>query len=294
MKFSAGHPTLYDIRSHIHSEWKLDTPPAVGAIDQRHVTNYMGSSFDTKRALARPSNKIKTSFFKLFPWTADFEVGRESSFTAVWVKLHNLPLYYFNETALHRLGSLLGTVLKIHLSTINLTQQAYAKVCIEMDVSKPFLDTLWIGKSTKYGWTIELEYEGNHASCDYCGILGRTVGLCRKKREDHGKVKSSKGQDYIPTAQAKPNDKPGPSVKWVAKTVEAKSLKESQGMLLPKEVDKDIATQSTVVQGEDSQSKQVEILTRPHDAVNENTRQTLSKIGLIVDPETQSSPNNLI
>lgn len=65
-------------------------------------------------------------------------------------------------------------------------------------------------------------------------------------------------------------------------------------MLLPKEVDKDIATQSTVVQGEDSQSKQVEILTRPHDAVNENTRQTLSKIGLIVDPETQSSPNNLI
>lgn len=34
MKFSAGHPALYEIRSHIHSEWKLDSPPAVKTIDK--------------------------------------------------------------------------------------------------------------------------------------------------------------------------------------------------------------------------------------------------------------------
>lgn len=191
----------------------MDSHPAVGVIDQHHVTIHMGSSTDTNRALARSCNKVKSSLHRLFRWTPDFEIGRESSFTAVWVKMFHLPLHYFNESALHLLGSLLGTVLKIHTSTVNLTQQYYAKVCIEMDVSKPFLNTLWIGTSKEYGWTIELEYEGNHAYCDYCGILGHTVGLCQKKREDHGKAKSVKGKEKMPSEQAKTNQKLGPSEK---------------------------------------------------------------------------------
>lgn len=217
MKFSAGRPTPYAIRSHIHSEWKLDAAPAVGVIDHRHVSIHMASAADTKRALARPSNKINTNLYRLFRWTPDFEVGRESSFTAVWVKMHNLPLHYFNETALHRLGSLLGTVLTIHSSTINLTQQAYAKVCIEMDVAKPFADNLWIGTSKEYGWTIELEYEGNHAYCDYCGILGHTIGLCKKKRAEKGKAKVTNRKDFNSQNQANASNISGQSEQWVAK-----------------------------------------------------------------------------
>lgn len=79
----------------------------------------------------------------------NFEVGRESSFTAVWVKMSNLPLHYFNESALHRLGSLLGTILKIPSSTVNLRQHSYAKACSEMDVSKPFVESLWIGAESR-------------------------------------------------------------------------------------------------------------------------------------------------
>lgn len=197
MKFAAGHPTLYDIRSLIHSEWKLEYPPAVGVLDKHHITIHLGSSSDTKRALACKTNKVKSSYFRLFRWTADFEVGRESSFTAVWVKMHNIPLHYFNESAVHRLGSLIGTVLSIHPSTLNLTQQAYAKVCVELDVSKPFMESVWIGTSKEYGWSIDLEYEGNHAYCDYCGILGHTMGLCKKKREDNGKTKTSRGKEKL-------------------------------------------------------------------------------------------------
>lgn len=48
MKFSAGHPHLYDARSCIHSEWNLEHPPTVGIIDQRHVTIHMASASVTK------------------------------------------------------------------------------------------------------------------------------------------------------------------------------------------------------------------------------------------------------
>lgn len=74
--------------------------------------------------------------------TRDFEMGKESSLAVVWVKFYNLPLHYFNEALLYKLGSLLGTVLHIHSSTLALTQQSFAKVCIEIDLAKPFLDTL--------------------------------------------------------------------------------------------------------------------------------------------------------
>lgn len=105
----------------------------------------MGSAAGMKRALAQDSNMMKTSIFRLFRWSPDFEIGKQSTLVAVWMKFFNLPLDYYNEVALHKLGSLLGNLLCIHHSTLGLMNQISAKACIEMDVSKLFLDKLWIG-----------------------------------------------------------------------------------------------------------------------------------------------------
>lgn len=56
-----------------------------------------------------------------------------------------------------------------------------------MDVTQPFLDKLWIGTSKDNGWPITVEYEGNNALCNYCGLLGHTIGLGRKKCDVKGK-----------------------------------------------------------------------------------------------------------
>lgn len=93
MKFSSGKPRLEEIRAHIASTWNLDAPPAVGYLDPLHVTINMASPADTRMALARPSNKINNSMFRLFRWTPDFEIGKESSIVAVWVKFYGLPLH---------------------------------------------------------------------------------------------------------------------------------------------------------------------------------------------------------
>lgn len=195
MKFSAGRPSLQDIRSHIAAEWQLASPPAVGLLDPRHVTIHMGSFADTTRALSRNSNRIQNSLFRLFRWSPDFKIGKDSSMAAVWVKLHNLPLQYYNETSLHRIGSVIGTVLRICPRTLDFTQQMYARVCIELDVSKPLLEKIFIGITKEHGWYQEIEYEGNHAYCSYCGLLGHMAGLCRKKRQDNGKTIVTENKD---------------------------------------------------------------------------------------------------
>lgn len=151
MKFSTGKPRLEEIGAHIASSWNLESPPAVGYLDPRHVTLNMASPADTRMALARPSNKINNSIFLLFRWTLDFEIGKESSIVAVWVKFYNLPLHYYNEASLRRLGSTIENVLRVDNYTLDLRHQVYEIVCIELDITKPFLEQRWIGTSSEHG-----------------------------------------------------------------------------------------------------------------------------------------------
>lgn len=55
----------------------------------------------------------------------------------------------------------------------------YAPLCIELDVSKPLLDKLYIGINKETRWYQENEYEGNNAYSSYCGLLGHMAGLCQ-------------------------------------------------------------------------------------------------------------------
>lgn len=194
---------------------KLEMQPAVGE-NPRHITLHMGSLADAKRALSRTSNKTKTSLFRLFKQTPEFEVGKDSFLAAVWVKLYKLPLHYFNEASLLRLGSLLGTVLRIHPVRWR-SRNNDMQSCIEMDVSKPFTETLWIGTSKEYGWEVSVEYEGNQAYCDYCRLLGHTIGLCHKKRQIQGKQIDEEIQAKQPIVNTVKGSKNRDGEKWVAK-----------------------------------------------------------------------------
>lgn len=198
----------------LHLNGNLSTFQQSGNLthDPRQVTIHMGSATDTKRALALTTNKIKSSLFRLFRWTPEFEVGKDSAIATVLVKLYNLPLHYFDEASLVWLGSLLSTVLHIHPSTLALTSQQYAKICVEMDVSKPFLKNLWIGTLKEYEWMVSLEYEGNQAYCTYCGLLGHMEGLCRKNRNVQGNNNLVATKEKLTN-----NNKTSKTREWVAK-----------------------------------------------------------------------------
>lgn len=147
---------------------------------------------DTQKALSMASNKTKNYLFRLFRWSPNFEIGKDSSVAAVWVKNFNLPLQYFNESALVRMGSVLDTILRICPNMCNLSQQIYARMCIEIDVSKPLMESFFVGTSQESHWMVYLECKGNNAYCTHCGLLGHMVGLCWKKYPHLEKTNSTK------------------------------------------------------------------------------------------------------
>lgn len=137
---------------------------------------------------------------------------------AVWVKFYNLPLQFFNESALIRMGSPLSTVLHIFPNTVNLSQHIDARMCIEIDVSKPLLTSFFMGTSKEDNGTVFLEYEGNNTYCTNCGLLGHTIGLCGKKYPHLAQKTSDKGQDTTQKTGKQKGKKPKVTYKEVEKT----------------------------------------------------------------------------
>ncbi|OVA08691.1 hypothetical protein BVC80_5041g1 [Macleaya cordata] len=85
LKFSAGRPSLNDIRSHISLHWGLSCNPVVGLIDPRHVLLKLTSEADVIKTMVREKKHIKGFWFRLFRWTSSFDPRKDSSLASVWV-----------------------------------------------------------------------------------------------------------------------------------------------------------------------------------------------------------------
>lgn len=111
---------------------------------------------------------------------------------------------------------------------------------------------------------IDVEYEGNHAYCSYCGLLGHTVGLCRKKRQAQGKAPmEGTNKESSEEIQAKNTTKE--RTQWTVKTKSGTNQKPNQNDLdAPRE-----------------------ILKKPEGRINEVTRQALKNVGLISDEDNE-------
>lgn len=62
---------------------------------------------------------------------------RETPHAAIWVQFHNLPVEFWEGETLETIAGQLGTLIKIDEFTSNLVRSKYARVCINIDLSKP-------------------------------------------------------------------------------------------------------------------------------------------------------------
>ncbi|KAI7983905.1 hypothetical protein LOK49_LG15G00480 [Camellia lanceoleosa] len=57
--------------------------------------------------------------------------------TAIWVQFPELPIEYYQDKVLFAIAKSLGKPLKIDWTTAMATRGKFARICIEMDLSKP-------------------------------------------------------------------------------------------------------------------------------------------------------------
>lgn len=141
------------------------------------------------------------------------------------------------------------------------------------------------------GWFVE--YEGNHAFCQYCGLLGHTIGLCRKKREVQGKAKMDEGTQNVNQLPAQNSQKIPFKGQWVAKDGSANI---SQAVTTNNQNNKDENQKQS--DGGFTQER-VTILKKSNVGANSDSRRVLLEAGLISPPNLElsqqtTSPNPVL
>ncbi|KAM1032357.1 hypothetical protein ACFX2C_036031 [Malus domestica] len=107
-------------------------------------------------------------------WRAGFDPHSESiNRMAVWVRIVGLHIEWFNPEAMKRIGDLIGTTLRVDAHTASQVRGKYARVCVELDLTKPLIANVKVENC----W-YAVEYEGLHLICFNCGCYGHRREQC--------------------------------------------------------------------------------------------------------------------
>ncbi|XP_019160758.1 PREDICTED: uncharacterized protein LOC109157313 [Ipomoea nil] len=90
-----------------------------------------------------------------------------------WIRLPTLPIEYFEDEFLMKIGRQLGRPIKVDVTTCLASRGKFARVCVEIDISKPLRS-----KFTLADEVYPVEYEGIHMICFKCGLYGHKQELC--------------------------------------------------------------------------------------------------------------------
>ncbi|OVA15314.1 Ribonuclease H domain [Macleaya cordata] len=181
LKFSAGRPSINDIKSHIDLHWGLSGTIVVGIIDPRHILLNLSSEADVLKALVREKKNIKGYWFRLFRWSSSFDPRKDSSIAAVWVLFPRLPIKFFSNELLMGVADCIGgRFLKADNPTIGLSRPSTARICVELDLAKSIPDSIWIWTDKDVGFEQDLVFENKPKFCDRCSLQGHDFEECRK------------------------------------------------------------------------------------------------------------------
>ena len=129
---------------------------------------------DYEATLRRGPWFIGEHFLSIRPWEPNFrpETANVTS-VAVWIRLNALPIEYYNSEALLKIGKSIGNVLRVDTHTANEARGRFARLCVQVDVDKPLVTAVLIGKFEQ-----PVCYEGIQKLCFSCGRMGHRRENC--------------------------------------------------------------------------------------------------------------------
>ncbi|KAF7836148.1 ribonuclease H [Senna tora] len=138
---------------------------------------------------------ILDHYLTVRPWTSLFDPNEQIQKLAAWVHLPGLPIELYDEKFLYSIGGHIGKVLRIDANTSSQLRGKFARICVELDLSKPLRSQYSV-----HGKVRRIEYGGLHFICFECGVYGYDSEHCRirKEREEKEKQMKEKNGEAIP------------------------------------------------------------------------------------------------
>ncbi|GAA0186954.1 hypothetical protein LIER_34242 [Lithospermum erythrorhizon] len=127
---------------------------------------------------------------RIFKWDSKFSPSKESPIAPVWIRIEGLPLYLFEDNSLCSISNAIGNPLRIDPRNIDRAILSSARICVELDVSKPCIDSIWISiideviKESIDGFWVKVLYDIVPLYCTACSHIGHGRDYCKLSAAD--------------------------------------------------------------------------------------------------------------
>ncbi|CAN1247076.1 hypothetical protein LINGRAPRIM_LOCUS3351 [Linum grandiflorum] len=138
---------------------------------------------DYQLAAFRGPWKIYDYYITVARWSPEFDETAPIRKILTWVRLPKLLIHYFNNVAVSRIGNYIGRTVRLDLATEEGARGRFARLCVEVDISKPLLGKYMIKDRLFY-----IEYESLDNICTQCGFYGHKIDQCPELVEKPAKA----------------------------------------------------------------------------------------------------------
>ncbi|GAV73234.1 DUF4283 domain-containing protein/zf-CCHC_4 domain-containing protein, partial [Cephalotus follicularis] len=112
-------------------------------------------------------------------WSKDMSLALEDCKSIpIWVKLSRVPVQYWTKLGFSYIASVLGKPLHMDANTTNRYALSFARVCIDMEASSSFSDSIVLELDDGSTTTIGVEYPWLPTSCTLCKVFDHSNRTC--------------------------------------------------------------------------------------------------------------------
>lgn len=115
---------------------------------------------------------------QLTPWSESFQPAfKKLTLAIVWIQIYHLPIELWEGEILETIASQFGRVLKVDEHTLDRSRARYARICVELVLSRPLQQGTWV-KYSDFSIFVLVLYEKLPIFCYRCGTIGHGKAHC--------------------------------------------------------------------------------------------------------------------
>ncbi|XP_019177882.1 PREDICTED: uncharacterized protein LOC109173079 [Ipomoea nil] len=154
--------------------WKPESGFELIALNNDYFLAKFDSLADYEAAKYQGPWMVFDHYLITLEWRPNFDTRKGAvDKVLAWLRFPSLLIEYFDEDFLKKIGKNIGRPVKIDTATDFVSKGKFARVCVELDISKPLLPMFVIE-----GVEWPIEYEGIHQICFKCGTYGHRIEQC--------------------------------------------------------------------------------------------------------------------
>jgi len=190
-KFVGFWPSEKDLTRWIQQRWKPK-----GHIDLKlgakgFFTAIFASLEDKERIFEEGPYFMNNVFLFMRHWEDRYNPDNEKSLVAaIWVRLFELPMEFWDPDILEGIGNSIETFVKVAESTKRGKYTSYARICVYMNIAEPLPEYIELEYHDEI-WQQPIDYEHIPFRCRRCHEYGNLFRQCPLNKE----VEITKTQD---------------------------------------------------------------------------------------------------